>query len=129
MTYGQISWLCLPLCLLTAAACSGASESVDAGACENEPACTCGDGLKGTKVCDLDTHQFVMCLCNRSRSTGALDAGVAAQGGGRTSAAPGGRPSAAQGGDEADEPAAGSPGDRGGSGSRDDRSTSRRRRR
>lgn len=54
--------------LLMLSACSGKHEAADAGACVNEPGCTCGDGATGRKVCDLDTRSFVMCLCELGAS-------------------------------------------------------------
>src|SRR5262245_24340119 len=124
MTYRQISWLCL----LAAIACSEPTETADAGACENEPSCTCGDGLNGRKVCDLDTHQCVMWLCNRARDTGSADAGVTrsdSRDAGMSGRAGRGattrqRPDAAMSGDPADPGTAARGGGQGGNGADDD---------
>jgi hypothetical protein len=62
--------------LISLSACSGQHEAADAGVCVNEPGCTCGDGAMGRKVCDLDTHSFVMCLCELVSASTERDAGA-----------------------------------------------------
>jgi hypothetical protein len=102
--------LFLGLSLIAAGfACGDSHGPADAGVCVNEPSCNCNDGRRGRKVCDVDTHAFVMCECDPGSAPAALDAGArpsgaAADGGARPGSGaagrmstPAGRPQAAAG--------------------------------
>jgi hypothetical protein len=69
-TWIVLSWL------TALAACSHAGGVSDAGACLNDPVCTCNDGQMGSTVCDLDTHEFVMCQCSGTGSAPPRAAGA-----------------------------------------------------
>ena len=85
-----------------------------ASSCADGAACDCSGGRPGKSVCDVDTHAFVMCRCERRRrarrrmsmpaaidrapaplvaaeAKAHADAGKPAADGGKTSAADGGR--------------------------------------
>jgi hypothetical protein len=51
-------------------------QPADAGSCANLPECECNDGRSGTKVCDLDSHDFVMCECGLGRIPRTQDSGI-----------------------------------------------------
>jgi hypothetical protein len=35
--------------------------------CKDGSACSCEDGRKGTDVCDVDSQEFIMCMCQEER--------------------------------------------------------------
>lgn len=73
------------------AAALGCSETHSSralgGGCSDGEACTCPDGRMGHEVCDLDTHETVMCQCpdkpQQSRTNAEEDAGSTLDAGGR----------------------------------------------
>lgn len=81
------------VCLIAMSpACGGSHGPADAGACVNEPACKCNDGRPGTKVCDADTHEYVMCECDLGSAAAGSDTGTRTSGS-QGSAADGGQAS------------------------------------
>jgi hypothetical protein len=115
---------CWSWCLLAAlSSCSDGQPAADGDSCHDDAACACPDGRKGSTLCDLDTHAFVMCDCpvrtERADQSTDVDAGpdAAADSGdsradaGQSVAADGGGSGAAgRAGGAAGEGAAGHPG-------------------
>lgn len=66
------------VCVIGLLGCAEADAATDAGACQNVPDCNCNDGRKGTKVCDVESGEFVMCLCG-AKWHAAKDAGAPAE--------------------------------------------------